>query len=133
MNRLQGEISNIEADEHLIRVEIRVAGTTLYALILNLGPNAGYHPTMNKPCSILFKESEVSICVEGAQHISISNRLPCIVRDVEKEKILSRLKLQCYEEIIFATLSTSQLDRLDVEIGDTVTALVKENEVMLAD
>lgn len=132
MNRLEGEISNIEKHKQLIRVKIQVANDSFYAIILDLGPDAGYRPVLNKTCSILFKETEVSIATDEARHISISNRMLCLLLDVEREKILSRIKLQYQDFILFATLSSSELERLNVQIGDKVTALVKENEVMLA-
>ena len=133
MNHLQGEISNIQKFKQLIRVEIQIADDTLYAIILDMGPDAGYRPVLTNTCTILFKETEVSICTDDARHVSISNRISCTLLDIEKEQILSRVKLLYQDKIIFATLSSSELERLNVQIGDQVTALVKENEVMLAD
>ncbi len=132
MNRIEGQISNIQKHKQLIRVEIRVAKDSFYAIILDLGPDAGYRPVLRKTCSILFKETEVSIATDEAHQISISNRIPCILLDVEKEKILCRIKLQYEDVILFATLSSSEWERLNIKIGNKVTALVKENEVMLA-
>ena len=65
--------------------------------------------------------------------ISARNRLKGIVRDVEKGKVASKVKIEISEPtVITALISKEAVEELDIRAGDSVEAVIKATEVMVA-
>jgi molybdate transport system regulatory protein len=65
--------------------------------------------------------------------ISARNRLKGKVLSVEKERITAKVKIEItVPAVITALISTEAVDDLDVKVGDSVEAVVKATEVMIA-
>lgn len=65
--------------------------------------------------------------------ISARNRLKGRVLSVEKERITAKVKIEItIPAVITALISTEAVDDLDIKAGDSVEAVVKATEVMIA-
>jgi molybdate transport system regulatory protein len=65
--------------------------------------------------------------------ISARNRLKGIVKNVEKGDIVAKVKIEVNTPVtITALISTEAVEELDIKKGDTVEAVIKSTEVMVA-
>ena len=79
----------------------------------------------------VFKETEVSIAKGLSGGLSLSNRLPCAVKGMEKGPLLCRVDLDHKGSGLGSVITTRAGERLGLQPGDSVQALVKANEVQL--
>ena len=131
MNSLVGEISNIKSDEHFSIVEMMVDENIFKSIIIETPETVPFLKTGNK-INILFKESEVSIAKELKGMLSLQNKIPCIIKEIEKGKLLSKIILDFNSKKIVSVITTGAVEQLELKENDNVLALVKTNEVILA-
>ncbi|MGA9291286.1 MAG: TOBE domain-containing protein [Ignavibacteriaceae bacterium] len=131
MNNLIGEISNIKSDEHFSIVEMIIDGNVFKSIIIETPETVPFLKTGNK-INILFKESEVSIAKDLKGRISLQNKIPCIIKGIEKGKLLSKIILDFNSKKIVSVITTGAVEQLELKENDDVLALVKTNEVILA-
>lgn len=132
MNKLSGKISDIKSIPGLSLVSINVAGFIFTSIVLDTPDDSPYLKKEN-PINVLFKETEVSICADFINNLSIRNQLPVEILEIEKGELLSRIKLKFQESEIASVITTGSVERLDLQRGKKVFALVKTNEVMLSE
>jgi len=131
MNSLVGEISNIKSDEHFSIVEMMVDENIFKSIIIETPETVPFLKTGNK-INIMFKESEVSIAKELKGRLSLQNKIPCIIKEIEKGKLLSKIILDFNSKKIVSVITTGAVEQLELKENDDVLALVKTNEVILA-
>ena len=131
MNSLVGEISNIKSDEHFSIVEMMVDENIFKSIIIETPETVPFLKTGNK-INILFKESEVSIAKELKGMLSLQNKIPCIIKEIEKGKLLSKIILDFNSKKIVSVITTGAVEQLELKENDDVLALIKTNEVILA-
>ena len=131
MNSLSGKIASIKSDEYFSIVEIDLSGVSLKSIIIET-PDTVPFLKIGTPMNIMFKETEVSIAKEFSGGLSLQNKIPCIVKVIERGKLLSKLFLDCKGNKIISIITTGAVEQLDLKKNDEVLALIKTNEVMLA-
>lgn len=130
MNRLRGRIAGIETSGHVSLVDISVSGNTFSAILLETPDNSPYLAAGNE-VTVLFKETEVSLAKGLSGRLSLRNRIPARVKDIRRGAILSEVRLDCAGEAVTSIVTTRAVDRLELNAGDEVEALIKANEVSL--
>ena len=133
MSQLIAEIESIETEQSLNIVTFLCAKQKLQMLSLELPKTvqAGKKVTLVcKPTSIaLAKPTEEK--EDFSTILSYANRLRVEVCSVEKGKLLSSLILSLGSFELESILSTEAVDRLALEEGDAVIALLKANELSI--
>lgn len=130
MNRFNGVIRNVNSSGSLSIVDIECANISFSAVVIETPEDAPYLMEGN-PISILFKESEVSIAKNLRGEISVRNRIPSTVKNIQKGEILSRLFLESAAGSFTAVITTRSVERLRISVNDTVEALIKATEIIL--
>ncbi|WP_293445762.1 TOBE domain-containing protein [Persephonella sp.] len=130
MNRLKGRIINIESSESISLVEVKTEIGNICAVVVET-PKTSDYLKVNNSIYVLFKETEVSIGKELSGMISLRNRFECIVEEIQKGKVLTRLVLRCRDKTIKSVITTRSAENMNIKKGDFVIALVKTNEVSL--
>ncbi len=130
MNRLKGKITSIESSESISLVEVRTDIGNICAVVVET-PETAEYLKINNNIYVLFKETEVSIGKELSGMISLRNRFKCVVEEIQKGKVLTRLVLRCNNNLIKSVITTRSAERMEIKKGDTVLAFVKTNEVSL--
>ena len=130
MNRLKGTIVRIESDRHLSLVEVQI-GDDLFSSVVLETPESFQHLSVGKEVYLLFKETEVSIAKNLRGEISLRNRFPSIIKKIIRGRILSQLILDYKGNTISSIITTRSCQRLRLNIGDEVIALVKANEMSI--
>ena len=133
MNRLNGKITEIKVDGALSQVVITISeGIEIRSIVIETPESAGYLKE-GSAVELIFKETEVIISRESSHPISILNKIPGVVQEIKKGKILSEVVLSSAAGSIAAVISREAADNLALKLGDAVVAMVKQNEIMLAE
>lgn len=131
MNSLTGKIIKIKSDDHFSIVEMDVEGVSLKSIIIET-PETVPFLKIDSHVKIMFKETEVSIAKNFSGKISLQNKLPCKIKEIERGTLLSKLILDCRGNKIISIITTAAVEQLELIQNDEVLALIKTNEVILA-
>lgn len=130
MNRLPGHIHALDVHGSIALVDVDVGNHRFTATLIGASEEvSGWTPGM--PVTLLFKETEVSLAKNLSGMISMRNRLPCTVTDIERGKLLTRVMLDFAGRRLESVITTRSSHALDLKTGDTVEGLVKANEMTL--
>jgi molybdopterin-binding protein len=132
MNKLYGTITAIESNDHLSLVDVLAGQDTFTAMLLET-PKRAPHLRVGNTVAVLFKETEVSLAKELSGRLSLRNRVRATVRRIRPGEILSEVALDCSGRALTSIITTRAVKRLELQVGDEVEALVKANEVSLAE
>jgi len=132
MNVIKGEITNIKVDGCLSLVGINVGDTRFSVIIIDTPETVSYLKTGNL-IKVIFKETEVIVGKGAKHHISLQNKLIGRVISIESGKLLSKVIIETAAGRIVSVITTNAVNQLGIEEGSEVTAMIKTNEIMLAE
>lgn len=132
MNRLLGVIIAIESNDHLSLVDVAAGQDTFTAMLLET-PAGAPHLKVGNTVAVLFKETEVSLAKDLSGKLSLRNRIRCTVSQIRCGDILCEVALERSGQTITSIITARAAKRLELQAGDEVEALVKANEVSLAE
>ncbi len=131
MNKLTGKITSIQQSGAIILVDVDVNGQGFSALLIESASRPVWLQE-NAEVNVIFKESEVSLAKGLTGAISMRNRMMCTVLRVDRGKILSTVTMHYGRNVITSAITTRGVDSLLIAEGDIIEALVKSNEISLA-
>ncbi|MCB0312247.1 MAG: tobe domain protein, partial [Calditrichaeota bacterium] len=111
MNRLKAEITAIESGGHISLVELRAHGDRFSCVVIETPQTAAYL-RIGREVEILFKETEVSIAKDLSGEISLRNRIPAMIKQVDKGAVLARIVLDYRGLEIVSIITTRSANRL---------------------
>lgn len=132
MNSFQGKIVKIETSGSLSLVEIIVSGFFLKTILVETPETVSFLKE-NKVINIFLKETEVIIGKGISHSISIQNKIPGIILEIEKDRLLSKILIDTNIGGINAIIETNAIDELQFEVGEKVMAMIKFNEIMISE
>ena len=132
MNILPGIIYDFEVCENLSLVKIQCKDQILSSIIIE-SPTSVSYLSKGAPIKVLFKETEVIIGKMRDIEISLQNQLPCKINKIKKGKLLSSISLSFDEYEIRSIITSNAVSKLNLEVGMEVLAMIKTNEIMLAE
>ncbi|MDC0338430.1 TOBE domain-containing protein [Flavobacteriales bacterium] len=132
MNRLKGKIELINSHDELLLIELNVQETKMKAIIIGK-PNGYSYLEIGNETAILFKETEVTISINKHLYISNQNKLTCTVDSIKKGQLLSQVNLNFHGVTLSSIITTTCVENLNLNPLDTVTALIKINEITLSE
>ena len=130
MNKLSGTILHVESTKTIALVDVQVHDDIFSAIVLDTLENSSYLKK-GSAVTLLFKETEVSIGKNLSGLISLRNRIPSRIKNIERSSILSKVILDYQGSEIVSIITTRSVDRLDLKPGEQVEWLVKANEITL--
>ncbi len=133
MNSLRGNIYEIQQNGNLSLVTIKLSADLYLKTIIVETPQSASYLRNGHDINVLFKETEVVIGTNIAHKISLQNKIPGIIQEVEKGALLSRVVVESSVGIIESIISTNAIDSLELVKGMSVMAMIKLNEIMLAE
>jgi molybdate transport system regulatory protein len=132
MNTLPGNIRAVASEGGISLVDVAVGDELLTAMLVETPQSAPYLQ-LGTPVSVLFKETEVSLAKELNGRLSLRNRLAAKVVGVRPGALLAEVELDCRGHRVVSIITRRSAERLELAAGDAVEALIKANEVMLAE
>ncbi len=130
MNQLKGTITAIAHADQFSVVTMDIGTSAIKAIVINTLP-ADQNIQLGQTIQLIFKETEVVIAKGATEHISIVNHLPARIEAIEPYAFMTRLKLWLDNHSIDAVITTTVAQRMGLQKGDEVTALIRANEIML--
>lgn len=132
MNQLQGTITAIESAGDISLVTILAAGESFSSLVLDTPATAAWLQA-GKNIVMVFKETEMSIGKGLSGGLSLRNRFPATVRQIDSGSILSCVQLDFKGHALQAVITSRSVAELQLTQGDAVVGLVKTNEISLTE
>ena len=132
MNKLLGEIINIETHDSISLVKIRTKNNLIFTSIVLDTPETVDYLKLGNSVKIYFKETEVIISKDINPNISIQNRIPCRIKSLKIGELLGQINLIYNEIEIKSIITKNACKQLDLKENDEVLALIKTNEVSLS-
>jgi molybdate transport system regulatory protein len=131
MNIFKGNISSIAVSGSLSLVEIDVDGIFFKSIIIETPGTAAWLLHGNE-INVIFKETEVVIG-KGLQHaVSMQNKIPGEILEIDNGALLSKIIIGTTVGKIVAIITTNAVQQLQLQVGETITAMIKTNEIMLS-
>ncbi|MGZ8270021.1 MAG: TOBE domain-containing protein [Methylophilus sp.] len=130
MNKLNGKIVAVAHNSHMSLVDVAV-GDTMFSATLLETPETAPYLQIGRKVTLLFKETEVSLAKNLTGELSLRNRFFVTVKGIQRGDIMSAIQLAYGDQLLTSVITTRGMNRLQLEIGERVEALVKANEVVL--
>jgi molybdate transport system regulatory protein len=130
MNRIEVIIKKVMNSGGIILVDMDAAGLPMTALLIDVPHNPGWLIQGNIIYAV-FKETEVSIAKDFSGKISLRNKIPCRVSQIERGDLMSIIHMAFMDFEIQSAITTRSVDMLDLKKNDEVTAMIKANEITL--
>ena len=129
MNTVKGVIKTIvyEGEFHFITVDSKTQPFKLLTLELSDYFRSG------RVVSMIFKETEVAVAKGSSEQVSMANQIPSKIVAIHVGRIMTQLELISKVGRISSLITTDSFLRLNLKIGDKVTALIKATEISLMD
>ena len=131
MNNIPGIIHSIQSESHLSLIRIKAFEDMFSSIVVDTPATAPYL-IMEGPVNMVFKENEVAIAKAFSGQISLQNRFVCVIKKIEKGKLLCKVLMNYNEHNIISVITSNAATQMDLTVGDTVIALVKTNEISLS-
>ena len=131
MNILPGIIDAVISEGQLSIVKIMIGNDVFSSIIID-APKTAKYLIDGTPVNLVFKENEVVVAKEFTGCISMQNRFNCTVLSLEMGKLLCKVVLNYNNHTIVSLITANAAAQLELSTGDTVTAMVKTNEISLA-
>jgi len=132
MNILKGKIATIKTKGSLSLVKINVNDIFLKTIIIETPKTASYLKKGN-PIKVIFKETEV-ILGKGITHLlSLQNKIPGTVIEIEKGDFLNKITVDSEVGKIAVIITSEAVEELQLNLNDEVTAMMQSTEIMLSE
>lgn len=132
MNILKGTINNLTESGSLTLLSILVENITISAIVIDTPKTASYLK-IGKNINVVFKETEVIIVKGATSGISMRNKFEGIIKSIASKELLSKIILETSAGKITSIITTNAVKQLDLKEGETVSAMVKTNEIMISE
>lgn len=126
MNTLKAQVTQIDSMDNLTIVKFDYEGTALSMMSLGLKD-----VKVGSQVILSINASHIAIGKDLKGDISLSNRFDCVIKALDKGKLLSSLKLSINDDCLSSIITTSSVNRLNLKVGDEVQALVKASEISI--
>jgi molybdate transport system regulatory protein len=131
-NKIQGQISGIQAGEVMSLVTVQAGENRLVAAITNEGVQELQLKQKDQVTAVV-KSTEVMLMKgdTGGIKISARNRLKGQVASVQKGEAMGLVTVTVGPLYLGAAITRQAIDELGLTQGDVVTVVIKATEVML--
>lgn len=126
MNKLEAEVINIDSLENLAIVQFNFEGITLSMMSLGLS-----NIKIGTKVTLSINASHIAIAKGFQGEISLSNKLDCVIKKLDKGKLLSSLTLDFKGTKLTSIITTNSVNRMNLKENDQITALIKASELSI--
>ncbi|MCF6340586.1 MAG: TOBE domain-containing protein [Sulfurimonas sp.] len=129
MNTIIAEVKEIKSVDNLHIIKFYFAGTILSMMSLELDENI----KVGVKVKLIAKSTHIAIAKEFSGEVSYSNQLDAKIVHVENGELLSSIKIQVWETTLESIITKDSSERMNLHVGDTITALIKANELSIVE
>ena len=131
MNSLQGNITGIEVKGNMSLVTINVANVNFKSIVIETPKTVDYLIEGGE-ILVLFKETEVIIGLDPEMKISLRNKMIGRITNLKTGSLLAKLNIETDAGNIVSIITANAVKNLGLKTGLDVVAMVKTNEILLA-
>ena len=95
-------------------------------------PETASYLNPGHPIEVIFKETELILAKNDPQ-ISLMNKIEVEIEFINKGELLSEISLRSAAGLIKAVVNSDAVEVLGLKVKDQVLAMIKQNEIMLAE
>ena len=132
MNRLAGHISAIKVSGALSEVSVTLKGNISMRVIVIENPDTASYLNPGHPIEVIFKETEVILAKNDPQ-VSLMNKIEAEIEVIKEGELLSEISLRSEAGNIKAVVNSDAVAVLGLKVKDQILAMIKQNEIMLAE
>ena len=129
MSSLIARVSKIQNCESLHIVHFECYGETLSMMSLDLNEDI----KIGTKVKLVVKASHIAIAKNFSGDVSYSNKLDSTIESIENGELLSSIKLSFFDSILESIITLTSSKKMDLKVGDKVTAFIKASELSIAD
>lgn len=131
MNIFKGTIISIQVSGSMSLVSINAGDIIFSSIVLETQDTASYLKEGNE-IKVIFKETE-TVIGKGLMHqVSMQNKIPGQITEIEKGILLSKINIDATIGKIVAIITSNAVDQLQLQVGETIMVMIKTNEIMLS-
>lgn len=131
MNSFIGKVKSVQSIGSLSLVIVDVDGLRVSAVVTETPATAPYL-AIDSSIAVLFKEGDV-IIGRAPLTVSLQNQFPATIVAIEEGGVLSKVIVSIKKHKMASIITTNGVKKLGLEIGDEVMAMIKTNEILLAE
>lgn len=131
MNKLIGTIVELRTEGQMSLVSIKVGSHLISSIVLETSASASYLANRGQ-VNVLFKETEVILAKGPVEGISVQNKLPGKIVEIESAVLLSRVTIDIGTDKIVSIITTKGASQLNLKVNDEIVAMIKTNEITLS-
>jgi molybdopterin-binding protein len=109
----------------IINFEAQGQALSMMALTLTFDLEVGSKVLLN------IKASNIAVAKDLSGDLSISNRLHVSIESITKGELLCALGLRFGESLLESIITRDSCERLDLHVGNSITALIKSSELSI--
>ena len=132
MNRLEGHVGAIRTCDQISQVTVVLPGGHEIRAVVIETPETAAYLQKDGEVAVLFKETEVILCLPGSTQTSEPNQLPARVEDLEQGALFTWVGLETPIGNLGAVIPSESVPFLGLKPGIDVVVCVKTTEVMLS-
>ena len=132
MNSFQGEITNLQTSGELSRVKIQIGSEQLSTIVIGNSESMTYLGLGNR-IQVIFKETEVIIAKGDTSAVSLQNQIKGQISRINQGDLLSKIEVNTSIGIVKSIITSNAVQQLELKEGEEVIAMIKSNEIMLAE
>ena len=133
MNRLEGEIIGIIEDDGLSQVSISLGTDTILKCLVIETPSSAAYLRIGIKRAVIFKETEVILAKGDPGDISLQNKIPGTIQNITEGKLLCEVAVETEVGLIIGIVAIESKIDMALKIGEAVTVMIKQNEIMLSE
>lgn len=131
MNIVTGVITSIKVSGNISLVTVTANNISFKTMVIETPGTAAWLKMDNK-INVIFKETEV-IIGKGLEHlVSLQNKVPGEIIEIQRGELMSKITVNTIVGNIVAIISLDAVMQLNLQPGETVTAMIKTNEIMIS-
>ncbi|MGW1991582.1 TOBE domain-containing protein [Embleya sp. NPDC001921] len=131
-NRFPGTVASVATGEVMAIVKVRLASGLELTAAITVDAVEDLGLAEGGEVLVLVKATEVSLAIGPVAGLSIRNKIPGTVTHVAAGGAMAGVKVGIEDGELTAAITADAATELDLEVGTSVTALLKSTEVSLA-
>ncbi|KAB7887073.1 TOBE domain-containing protein [Poseidonibacter ostreae] len=126
MNKFEAKVIDIDSLENLTIVQFNFKNITLSMMSLGLS-----NIDIGTKVILSVNASHIAIAKSFTGDISLSNRLDCVIKKLDKGKLLSSLSLDFQGTVLTSIITTNSVNRMNLKENDEIIAFIKASELSI--
>jgi len=127
MSSISAEIKNIQSVEDLNIITFSAQTECLKMMSLELNRTL----QIGSKVSLSVKASNIALAKGTSALLSYSNQLPVTILAIDEGILLSSIEVDFFGETLESLITTDSKKRMQLKVGERVTALIKSSDLAL--